>query len=768
MTRFLCAICVVCAVIAPGSRGGTEPPPQPGGNDAKLVYGEWRIRVKPDQGPAYESLIQKSGLPLFRQAGGRMVGWWKTLIGDLYEHVTIWEYDDMAGFEKAIGFLSKNADFARFVAARDPLLSGEENRFLRLATGANRPNLHVPAPFVVHEIHRVALGHREAYLDFMTKDGLALLKANGFRPFGPWIVDVGKWSEVTYLYAYESLAEREQAIAKFMSNPSARGYREKLGQLTEEISSRLLVPADFAQPRAAAAAEKTGSATLGLPHREEIAPGVHVAGFADRHRSANCGWLALADETLLIDLPRGMEVTEFLKLVAATTGKPARTVVLTHNQDGDWLILRSLRERGVTRVVTSPEIRTKLLLGAPGALDAKAVYAVGDRTAIGDATAAVEFLPLDREAGQAAGAVYLSGPRVLFAGPLVVHGPRAPLPGRDTGLWALALRQLEKLEPGHVVPGIGTWGGKELLARQRRFLSELRRQVGYQIAQGRPHAGLVERICLPEDCMVWTPYGNATAEDIEHVYTELTVPSAPFGAHEPTGSDSRPHALVMIGDGPHEPGHLEEGLRPVFEATGVVAHFTVDVRALSADNLAKVRLLVILRDGLQRPGSDARSHYKWMTAEQERAVVAFVEGGGGFLNLHNSMGLYPEHGPYLALVGGKYIGHGPLERFRVEVVDKGHPVTRGVSGFFTADEQHTPPYDEGRVHLLLRNRSDDDKSAAAGWVREPGRGRLCHLANGHTLEALLHPMYQRLMCNAVRWCLRLEDDGVAAQTVKGR
>ncbi len=166
---------------------------------------------------------------------------------------------------------------------------------------------------------------------------------------------------------------------------------------------------------------------------------------------------------------------------------------------------------------------------------------------------------------------------------------------------------------------------------------------------------------------------------------------------------------------------------------------------------------MILRDGLQRPGADARSYFKWMTPEQERAVVAFVERGGGFLNLHNSMGLYPEQGPYLTLVGGRYIGHGPLERFQVEVVDADHPVTQGVRAFFAADEQHTPPYDEGRVHLLLRNRSDDGKSAAAGWVREPGRGRLCHLANGHTLEALLHPMYQRLMCNAVRWCLRLND-----------
>ena len=116
------------------------------------------------------------------------------------------------------------------------------------------------------------------------------------------------------------------------------------------------------------------------------------------------------------------------------------------------------------------------------------------------------------------------------------------------------------------------------------------------------------------------------------------------------------------------------------------------------------------------------------------------------------------------LVGGRYIGHGPLERFRVEVVDWKHPVTRNVEDFSVADEQHTPPCDETKVHVLLRNRSDDGQTAAAGWVYEPGQGRLCHLANGHTREALLHPMYQQLMRNAVLWCLRREAGRATARS----
>ena len=93
----------------------------------------------------------------------------------------------------------------------------------------------------------------------------------------------------------------------------------------------------------------------------------------------------------------------------------------------------------------------------------------------------------------------------------------------------------------------------------------------------------------------------------------------------------------------------------------------------------------------------------------------------------------------------------------MEVVDAEHPITRGVWDFFVADEQHTPSYDSKKVGLLLRNRSDEGKVAAAGWAYQTGKGRLCHLANGHTRESLDHPMFQRLMRNAVKWCLALPD-----------
>ena len=468
-----------------------------------------------------------------------------------------------------------------------------------------------------------------------------------------------------------------------------------------------------------------------LPHVEELAPGIYAAGFGDRYGSANCGWVALSDQTLLIDLPHGVAIPEFLADVTKTTGKPVRSFILTHTQDSDTEPIAVLIQQGL-RKLSSPT----------------------ERSSIGDAVAPMQFIPYGTVTGHSGGAIFLSKAQVLFTGPASVNGPRVKLRGTDTARWISTLAELQKLPAQRVVPGFGSWGGSAILERQRLFLVELRRQIAYKITQGLPAAGMEKEILIPAAYSVWMPYDTPTAEDIRSVYDELTVPAAPYQGRPPQKSDPQPHALVLIGDRPHEPEHIESGLRPVFLATGVIPHFLFDVHGLTAENLSHVKLLVMLRDGFIWPEGKGVS---WMTDEQQRAVVQFVESGGAFLNLHNSMGLYPDNGPYLKLVGGYYIGHGPLERFRTEVVDPHHPITQGVTDFFTADEQHTPPYETNKVHLLLRNRSDDGKVvAAAGWAYEPGRGRLCHLANGHTREALNHPMFQRLMTNAVNWCLRRE------------
>ena len=201
MVRFHGALCFLVALTTLDSAARGQAPPPPAQESARRVYGEWRIRIKPDKGPEYEKLIEQSGLPLFREAGGRMVGWWKTLIGDLYEHVTIWEYDDMAAFAKRPSDTPIQKQTVRQVR-RGPRPRSWPVRKTGSSGSSPEPSLSKlpePAPFQSStEIpSHVPLASRAFYLEFMTQQGLKLLKDHGFRPAGPWVVDVGSWTEVS-------------------------------------------------------------------------------------------------------------------------------------------------------------------------------------------------------------------------------------------------------------------------------------------------------------------------------------------------------------------------------------------------------------------------------------------------------------------------------------------------------------------------------------------------------------------------------------------
>jgi len=215
----------------------------------------------------------------------------------------------------------------------------------------------------------------------------------------------------------------------------------------------------------------------------------------------------------------------------------------------------------------------------------------------------------------------------------------------------------------------------------------------------------------------------------------------------------RPRALALIGDRYHSPVYIRDALAKAFVRENVPITFIQDHQLLTAKRLEKYDLLVFLKDGMIWPDGYDQDHVKWMKRHQEQAIWDFVNGGGGFLALHNSHGLYPPDGPYYELFGGDYGGHPPPAKFTVRVEDPEHPITRGVEDFQIFDEQHMSEFYLERKHLLLRSISPANEEAPAGWWRKLGEGRFAYLAPGHTVEALNHPAMQRLIRNAVHWLL---------------
>jgi len=92
-------------------------------------------------------------------------------------------------------------------------------------------------------------GRLPALLRRFEKDTLPLWVKHGVRQAGFWTTLVGpNNNDLTYLLAWESLAERDQRWTAFITDPAwiaARDMSEADGQIVANIASSLLTPARF-------------------------------------------------------------------------------------------------------------------------------------------------------------------------------------------------------------------------------------------------------------------------------------------------------------------------------------------------------------------------------------------------------------------------------------------------------------------------------------------------------------------------------------------
>ena len=220
-------------------------------------------------------------------------------------------------------------------------------------------------------------------------------------------------------------------------------------------------------------------------------------------------------------------------------------------------------------------------------------------------------------------------------------------------------------------------------------------------------------------------------------------------------SQNTTRALLLAGDHYHDPQYAFVSVGGALRAEGIDVQSTTDYASLDRQALADKRLLVILRDGIEMPDGDGEQ-VAWMQPHQEQAIEAFVRAGGAFLALHNAGWAYPWKDGYRRTLGGYYIGHPPMAKFGVAVVNKDHPVTAGVDDYEIVDEQHILFFDYDRVTPLLVSQGQDGRQSVAGWAYAYDAGRVVYLPHGHTPEALDHPCNCTLMRNAIRWLLRRE------------
>jgi uncharacterized protein len=139
------------------------------------------------------------------------------------------------------------------------------------------------------------------------------------------------------------------------------------------------------------------------------------------------------------------------------------------------------------------------------------------------------------------------------------------------------------------------------------------------------------------------------------------------------------------------------------------------------------------------------------SAAEAAAIRAWLEGGGRWLALHGTNSILrftdqgvatPEERPdVMELLGTQFKAHPPIGPFRVEIVDRGDPLTRGLDDFDVVDELYlsktTAP-----IRTLAQTRFQGEATGFvdADWPetvvpivyrRELGRGGIVYNTLGH-------------------------------------
>ena len=130
-------------------------------------------------------------------------------------------------------------------------------------------------------------------------------------------------------------------------------------------------------------------------------------------------------------------------------------------------------------------------------------------------------------------------------------------------------------------------------------------------------------------------------------------------------------------------------------------------------------------------------------------LTKFVRGGGGLLGIHSASATNKTDDNYAKLLGSRFIGHGPVLDYEVNVSDADHPIAHRVQNFHIRDELYLlKPFGEFRTFLTGWW---NGKAQPLGYSKDEGNGRVVYLANGHDPIAMSSKAFQKLLVRSVRY-----------------
>ena len=138
--------------------------------------------------------------------------------------------------------------------------------------------------------------------------------------------------------------------------------------------------------------------------------------------------------------------------------------------------------------------------------------------------------------------------------------------------------------------------------------------------------------------------------------------------------------------------------------------------------------------------------------EQLRPLLAAVDSGVGIGGVHGGMAdSFRNETEYQYMVGGQWVSHpgGADVTNEVKIVDRKHPITKGVKDFATTSEQYYMHVDPANHVLATTNFGD--VVMLVSWTKKWGKGRVFYSSVGHVAKTVLEPMPYKLITQGFLW-----------------
>lgn len=134
----------------------------------------------------------------------------------------------------------------------------------------------------------------------------------------------------------------------------------------------------------------------------------------------------------------------------------------------------------------------------------------------------------------------------------------------------------------------------------------------------------------------------------------------------------------------------------------------------------------------------------------------FVSSGKGLALSHLASASFKEWVEFRKMAGRYWVmgtsGHGPRSVFKNKIVEKSHPIMKGLSDFDTDDELYAKLQGDEKIQVLVTADSEwSKKTEPLVFTLNYGKGRVFHEAYGHDARAIQNAAVAKIITRGCQW-----------------